>query len=340
MRKLWPRILSDRGIAVAFVVIVSSAIVGLSAGATGASFTATTTNPANSLNTLNLLPPASQGVPTSSPAGVVNLSWTATPTSPGTHTLTYLVFRDAVQIGSTSSLTYIDTPPADGTYTYTMQAKVAQGAGFFTSADSAAQSGLSDRLAPTMTITCNDAACGGWENSATVLVSGTDSGSGMKSVTYGLDDAGNVVTNAASVTFSPADGTHTVAYFGTDAAGNVQSTVTQTVKIDTVAPTAATGITSAKGGAAGTIDLAWTAGTDALSGVAGYTIHRSDVMTGATCPTQSPTNYPNPIAVGAVTSTTISGLVSASKYCFYFTTNDNAGNASANSATVGPRGAK
>ena len=332
-----PGILSDRLIAVGFVVLVSSAIVGLSAGDTGASFTATTTNPSNSLNTLNLLPPASQSVPASIAAGTVNLAWTATPTSPGAHTLTYLVFRNGTQVGSTASLTFADTPPADGTYAYTIQAKVAQGAGFFTSANSASQNGISDRLAPTMSITCAAGACGAWKNSSTVAVTGTDAGSGMQSVTYKIDAGSNVVTNASTVSFNPTDGTHTITYFGTDVAGNVQGNATQTVKIDTVAPTAVTGLSSAvgAGGAPVTVDLAWTAGTDATSGVAGYVVHWSNPV--ATC---AGATYPNSAAIGVVTSYQISGLVSGSFYCAYVVTQDNAGNLSANSAITGPTKAK
>ncbi|HEX9496665.1 MAG TPA: hypothetical protein VGA38_12975 [Candidatus Limnocylindria bacterium] len=240
---------TDRLIALAFVVLVSTAIVGFSAGSTSASFTASTTNPSQSTATSNVAAPASASA-TSAAAGVVNLSWPATTTPANGHTVTYLILRNGTQIASTAALTYSDTPAADGTYSYTVQTKIAQGAGFFTSGSSPAASGVSDATAPT----------------------------------------------------------------------------------------AATGITTAKGTSAGQINLTWTAGTDALSGVAGYTIHRSGVV--ASCAATNTTNYPNATAVGAVTSATISGLVSASKYCFYLTTNDNAGNASANSAAAGPQAAK
>ena len=332
----------DRLFASAFAVIVCTAIVGFSAGTTGATFNASTTNPAESWNTLNVLPPASVSAPTSAAAGVVNLSWTASPTSPGSHTLTYLVLRGPVggpyaQIGTTSGLTYSDTPSADGTYEYVVQTKIAQGSGFFTSGNSAVMDGKSDRTAPSMSISCGGGACGGWVNSSSVVVSGTDGGTGMQSVTYSLDGGANVVTTGSSVTINPADGTHTVAYFGTDVAGNVSGTVTQTVKIDTVAPTAATTLTSVKGTTAGTINLTWVAGTDATSGVSGYTIH---YVQKTTCPAATPANYPSTTTVGAVTSATVSGLTTGLKYCFYLTTTDNAGNVSVASAVAGPTPAK
>jgi len=327
----------ERILAAAFVVLVSTAIIGFSAGNTGASFTASSTNPNQSWATSSVAAPASETA-TSAAAGQINLSWPATTTPANGHTVTYLVFRGGVQIASTSGLSYSDTPAADGTYTYYIQTKIAQGAGFFTSGNSPSQSPKSDRTAPTMSITCNSGACGGWVNSSTVTVSGTDAGTGMSSVTYSLDGGANVVTAGSTKTFNPADGTHTVAYFGTDVAGNASSTANQTVKIDTVAPTAASGILTAKGASAGQITLTWTAGTDATSGVSGYTIHRTGVV--ASCPAVSPANYPNTTAVGAVTTATISGLVTASKYCFYLTTTDAAGNVSANSAAAGPQAAK
>ena len=152
----------DRILAAAFVVLVSTAIIGFSAGNTGASFTGTTTNPNQSMVTSNVAAPASLTA-TSVAAGQINLSWPATTTPANGHTVTYLVFRGGVQIASTASLSYSDTPVADGTYTYYIQTKIAQGAGFFTSGNSPSQSPLSDRTAPTASITCAGAACSaGW----------------------------------------------------------------------------------------------------------------------------------------------------------------------------------
>src|SRR5438477_5557528 len=113
----------DRLIAMAFVLMVTVLLAGLSMSeTTGASFTGTSTNPTNTTITMYVQPPATQNAATSSAAGVVNLSWTATPTAPGTgHTIAYLVLRGPVagpytQIATTSSLAYSDTPSSDGTY--------------------------------------------------------------------------------------------------------------------------------------------------------------------------------------------------------------------------------
>jgi len=331
---------TDRIIAAAFVVLVSTAIVGMSTGDTGASFTGTTTNPSQILQTSTVAAPASESA-ASAIAGRVDLSWPATTTPANGHTVTYLVLRNGVQVGTTAALTYSDTPPADGTYTYTVETKIAQGGGFFTSVASPAQSPKSDRTAPAMSATCNGGSCAGWFNaSVSFAVSGNDgAGVGMGTATTNVDAAG-AVTSAAprTVTVSGESATHSVVYSGADAVGNAAGNTSQTVKIDLTAPTAATSVTAAKGGSAGQITVSWVAGADALSGVSGYTIHGSGVV--ASCPATTPANYPNTTTAGAVTSSTISGLVSGSKYCFYLTTTDNAGNVSASSAAAGPQPAK
>jgi hypothetical protein len=162
----------------------------------------------------------------------------------------------------------------------------------------------------------------------------------MASVTTSLDGAANGTTAGSSRTDTVTgdSSSHTVAYFGTDVVGNVSGTTTQTIKIDTTAPTAATGLSGVTGTTSGTVVLSWTAGTDALSGVSGYTIQRSGVV--ASCPAANTTNYPNATTVGAVTTATVGGMVSNSKYCFYLTTTDNAGNVSVASAAAGPTKAK
>lgn len=342
-------LVSDRLLAVAFVLFVTVALAAAVSTNSGASFTATTSNPGNQIATLTVQPPAAQNAPTSGATGLVNLSWTATPTAPGAgHTLTYLVLRGPVggpytQIASTASLAYSDTPPSDGTYQYVIQAQVT-GGGSFTSGNSAAQNGVSDRTAPTMSITCNGLACtAGWYTAAvSVTVAGSDAGTGMGSVTRNVDAGGQVSTAGASVTFSVSGDSagHSVQYFGTDAAGNASGTTTQTIKIDGTAPTAATGVaaTSGANGGAATVNLSWTAGADALSGLQGYEVRWTNAVT--TCPAQNTTNYPNTATVGAVTSYAIGGLTSGSSYCAYLVSIDNAGNRSANSGTAGPTKAK
>ena len=336
----------DRLLAIAFVFMVTVALAGLVSQETAASFTGSSSNPSNTLRTLDVQPPASQNNPISAAAGVVNLSWTATPTAPGAgHTLTYVVMRGAVggpysTIGSTSSLSYSDTPSSDGTYEYVIQTQIT-GAGTFTSATSAAKSGLSDRTAPTKSIICNGGSCAGWFNATvSVTVSGTDGGTGMGSVTRNVDGAGQTSTAGASATFnvSGESASHSVVYFTTDAAGNASASATQTVKIDLTAPTAPGGITASTGSSSGQINVSGTtAGTDALSGVAGYRVY---YVLATICPAApyGASQYfaGNPPAVPLV----LTGLTSGQKYCMYLHTVDNAGNESADSNIGGPTKAK
>ena len=346
MRKGSAVSIGDRLLAIAFVLMAMLVLVGVSSGQTGASFTGTSTNPSNTTVTMTVQPPAGQSATVSAAAGVVNLSWTATPTAPGTgHTLTYLVLRGPVggpysQVGSTSGLSFSDTPSSDGTYQYVIEAQVS-GGGTFVSGNSAAQNGISDRTAPTKSITCNSAACSaGWYNATvSVTVSGTDAGTGMGSVTRNVDAGGQTSTAGSSATFnvSGESAGHTVQYFTTDAAGNVSSTATQTIKIDLTAPTVATALTSVQGaaGAPVTLDLTWTAGTDALSGVQGYEVRWTGNV--AVCPAANTTNFPNSATIGAVAAYSIPYAgTSGDKLCAYLVTIDNAGNRSANSAVTGP----
>ena len=319
----------DRVFALSCVVLVSTAIVGFSAGTTGASFTGSSTNPNQSWATSTVAAPASTSA-TSAIAGRVDLAWPATTTPPNGHTITYLVLRNGTQIGTAAGLSYSDTPGSDGSYSYTVQTKIAQGAGFFTSGGGPAASGLSDRTAPTMSATCNGGACAGWFNSSvTFVVSGNDgTGVGMGTATTNIDAAG-AATSAAprTVTVSGESASHSVVYSGADAVGNASGNTTQTVAIDLTAPTAAGGVSVATGAATGELNVSATsAGTDALSGVAGYRIFYQQA--GGTCAATPYTTFTyfagNPPAIPLV----LTGLISGKFYCAYAVTVDNAGNLS------------
>jgi hypothetical protein len=164
----------------------------------------------------------------------------------------------------------------------------------------------------------------------------------MGSVTRNVDAAGQTSTAGASVTFNVSGDSagHTVQYFTTDAAGNTSASATQTIKIDGAAPTAATGLASAMGasGAPITIDLTWTAGTDALSGLQGYEVRWTGDV--SACPAAVAANYPNSAMVGAVTAYQAVVANSNDRICAYLVTIDNAGNRSASSAVTGPTKAK
>jgi hypothetical protein len=232
---------SDRIFAAGLVVLVSSAIIGFSASATGATFTGTSLNPNQSWNTQTVTPPAAFTSATPAVAGRIDLVWTATTSVVGSHTLTYLVLRGAVggpysQIGTANGLTYSDTPSSDGSYEYVVQTKLAQGAGFFTSGNSATRAALSDRTAPVGTA---NAPAGSDVAQIAVPVSYSDGGTGVTSVALWAKAPGavsfsivttNSFTASASGTstfvYTAAAGVGTYSFYAvaTDAAGNVQAT--------------------------------------------------------------------------------------------------------------------
>jgi large repetitive protein len=120
----------------------------------------------------------------------------------------------------------------------------------------------------------------GWENSpTTVTVTATDpldnglAGSGVSAIIYST--SGAQTTNATTVQATTAtipitaSGSTTVTYYAVDNAGNVESSHTLTVNLDTTTPTV-TGVpqaTPSSGWYSGPFQIAWTA-TDTISGLA------------------------------------------------------------------------
>jgi hypothetical protein len=232
---------SDRQVAVALVLVVAILFVGLIANETGAVFTKTVTNPGNVVAALRVDPPAAHAAPVSAPAGAVNLSWSATPTSPGAgHTLDYLVLRGPAggphaQVGATASLALTDTPPADGIYAYVIQARVS-GGGAFTSVNSPERTGISDRTAPSTTAGAPSASD---VKTFRIPVSYSDGGTGVTWISlYAKDPAAGSFSLVSTNSFaSSASGTSTFTYtalagtgtygfyaIGSDSAGNVAAT--------------------------------------------------------------------------------------------------------------------
>jgi len=217
-------------------------------------------------------------------------------------------------------------------------ARVVGTGGSFDSGGTAARTGLSDRVAPSMSITCNGVACtANWYTAAvSVTITGSDAGSGMASVSHRIDGGSWTNTAGASATFSVSgDSTgHTVDHYGTDVATNASATGTQTIKIDGTPPTTPT-LSAARGGVGPpvTVEFSWTAATDATSGVAGYTFRWVQANP---CPAASPANYPNQVALGLVTSYSLDGT-NNTWYCGYVVALDVAGNVGANSNTASER---
>ncbi len=110
---------------------------------------------------------------------------------------------------------------------------------------------------------------GNWTKQTVIItLSAVDPGTGVASTSYTVDSDGpHAYTAPFSVT---GDGVHTITFFSTDHASNVEPTQSVTVKIDSIAPTifgTATTSANANGWYNTTVTIHWTC-SDALSGIA------------------------------------------------------------------------
>jgi hypothetical protein len=192
---------------------------------------------------------------------------------------------------------------ADGQWYFNIRAVDA--AGNWTTANSIGPFDI-DTVKPTTT-------CGapsGWA-SATVSATLTASDpSGPIAATYYKLDAGTVTTYTVAVPVS-GDGTHTMLFWSVDRAGNVETTNTALVRIDSVKPATPATI-SASAISTTSIEVSWPSVIDTGSGVAYYRIYRN----GSAVATTSALVYDDP------------GLSPGTTYTYYVVAVDAAGNAS------------
>jgi hypothetical protein len=129
-----------------------------------------------------------------------------------------------------------------------------------------------DSTPPTSTATLADAPnAAGWNAGPTsVHVGATDDGSGVASITYTLDGATTTVAGDSADVPVTAEGTTTLTYFATDAAGNAEAPHTLAVRIDETPPTVAYSGNAGTYGVDDTVSITCAA-TDATSGVASTT---------------------------------------------------------------------
>ncbi len=117
--------------------------------------------------------------------------------------------------------------------------------------------------------------------------------------------------------FSALAGDRTLFYYSADVAGNEELVQNAQIKTDVDPPSASTLVT-VTAVTTSTADIAWEAGTDALSGVAGYDVYADGTLAASTS------------ATGAV----LTGLAPSTAYSITVVTIDVAGNRSAESAAA------
>ncbi|HEX6177420.1 MAG TPA: S8 family serine peptidase [Thermoanaerobaculia bacterium] len=77
----------------------------------------------------------------------------------------------------------------------------------------------------------------GWNNSAaTLAITASDGGSGVKSIEYSINGVATTVNAAAASVSFTADGQYAVSFFATDVAGNVETSKSHNVWLDATAP--------------------------------------------------------------------------------------------------------
>jgi hypothetical protein len=157
--------------------------------------------------------------------GTINL--TSTADDPGGSGVASVVYHYTGPETGTTSSAWTTTDVADGVYDLTVE--VTDVAGNVTMSNV-----VSGRRVDNTAPTTGHNAPSGWQSSAvTVSLSPNDGGSGVANTQFAVDGGG--WNSGTSVNLS-GDGVHTISFFSTDVAGNVESAQTATVSIDTTPP--------------------------------------------------------------------------------------------------------
>jgi chitodextrinase len=275
------------------------------------------------VNSLDITPPTVPsglaGSATTSTA--VNLTWTASTDTGGSGLAGYKVYRAGAQIGTSTTGAYTDATTS-GTTTYSYTVAAYDNAGNISAQSTAVNVTTPDTLAPpTPTGLAVTAPASGTVNLTWTAVTDTG-GSGLAG--YKIYRAGAQIGTSASASYSDTTTTGTTSYTYTvaayDNAGNTsaQSTAVNVTTPDTIPPSVPTSL-AASAPASGTVNLTWTAATDAGgSGLAGYKIYRAGSQIGTS-------------ATASYSDTTTLGTTS---YTYTVAAYDNSGNTSGQSTSA------
>jgi sugar lactone lactonase YvrE len=155
----------------------------------------------------------------------------------------------------------------------------------------------------------------GWSNGATVILTATDTYSGVASTRYAIN-GGATTTYVGPVAVS-SEGTNTLQYWSADVAGNRESTQSATVRVDISPPTVPASL-AASAVSTTSVEVTWGASTDALSGLSRYLVYVNGSLAVTT----------------TSTTCTVSGLNPGQTYSFQVSAADVVGNESARTAVV------
>src|SRR5436190_1231110 len=250
----------------------------------------------------------------------INLAWSASTDNVGV--TGYIVKRDGIQVGTTSSLTYTDSGLSSATtYGYTVAASDASGNVSPESATVSATTGHAvDTTPPSTPAGLVAAAAGGSVISLAWSASTDNVGvTGYIVKRNGIQVATPITTTSYADTGLSSATTYSYTVAARDAAGNISSNSASAIATipDTTAPSTPTGVTAAAAGATA-INLSWNPSTDNV-GVTGYIVKRNGVQVG---PPTTTTSYAD------------TGLSSATTDSYTVAAGDGAGNVSSESAVV------
>lgn len=182
-----------------------------------------------------------------------------------------------------------------------------------------------DGVAPTGTVVINAGATYTTSRTVTLTLAATDA---VGVTAMCVDACASFVPYATTLSYilpAGADGTRTVAVRYRDAAGNLSAAATDTIALDTVAPSlSVTGTLAAR-----TLTLRWT-GADATSGLASY---RVVALAGTTAPAARCTNG-TVLASGTATTVSHGPLAAGARWSYRVCATDRAGNTTPGAALL------
>jgi chitodextrinase len=286
---------------------------------------ASATTPAAADTTAPSVPPGVTASAVSS--SQINLSWSAATDTGGSGLSGYKIFRNGVDIGTTTTTSYSNTGlAASAGYCYAVAAYDNAGNTSAQSAQPCATTQAApDTTAPSVPAGLNAAAASTSQITLSWSASTDTGGSGLAGYKVYLNGVQIGTTTAttysstglsASTTYS-----YTVAAYDNSANTSAQSaaaSATTSAAPDTTAPSVPAGLT-ATAASSSQINLTWSAATDTGgSGLAGYKVFRS----GTQIATTTTTSYSN------------TGLAASTTYSYTVAAYDGAGNTSPQSASA------